>query len=105
MDFKSGTVYKAKRVDGVMVILETDDGRNRILTDLVGVKSYRNIHGNSMEKNLWKRKLQGRTVHSRPDGLGKVFPALRCYSFKMGGGEDGGVIFLGRITRKRGRIH
>jgi len=32
MDRKTGTVYKVKRVDGVMVILETDDGRNRILT-------------------------------------------------------------------------
>jgi len=31
-DIKSGKVYSMRRINGVMVILETDDGLNRIWT-------------------------------------------------------------------------
>jgi hypothetical protein len=31
-DIKTGKIYSMKRVDGVMVILETSDGLNRIWT-------------------------------------------------------------------------
>ena len=50
MDCKTGTVYKVKRVDGVMVLLETEDGRDYMFTDLIGLRSYRNIDGNLMGK-------------------------------------------------------
>ena len=48
MDCKTGTVYKVKRVDGVIVLLETEDGRDYVFTDLIGLKPYRNIDGNPM---------------------------------------------------------
>lgn len=31
-DIKTGKVYSMKRINGIMVILETDDGLNRIWT-------------------------------------------------------------------------
>ncbi len=39
-----------KRVDGVMVLLETEDGRDYMFTDLIGLSSYRNIDRNPMGK-------------------------------------------------------
>jgi len=49
-DLKSGRIYSMRRIDGVMVILETKDGLNRIWTRQEDLKhSFQKIESETQE--------------------------------------------------------